>query len=352
MNLLQKTLEGIKPLDNERMIEARNRVNNLTKPVGSLGKLEDIAVRLSGITGNLYPEVDKKMVIVMAADNGVCDANVAAYPQEVSAIIARCMVLGIAGISVFSKLAGAQLKVIDLGIKEELCCEGIENKKIMKGTNNMTRGPAMTREQAIQAVETGIKSVFEAVESGINIIAAGEVGIGNTTTSSAVLAVLEDLTPEEVTGRGAGLDDEGLRHKVEMIRLAIDVNKPDKKDVIDVISKVGGLDIAGMAGIFLGAAYKRVPVIIDGFISSVAALAAVRMASLATDFMFPSHISAEAACGIVLDRLGMEPYLHMNMRLGEGSGAALAFQLIEAAGAMIREMKTFEEMGIQKQEYN
>lgn len=348
MELLQHTLKGIKPLDKQKMQEAKRRVDNLTKPVGSLGRIEEMAVKLSGITGKLYPDVDKKTVIVMAADNGVCNERVTSYPSEVTAIMAKGMAGGIAGVSVFSKLSGAQIKIIDLGIKGKFSCEGIENRKIMDGTENMARGPAMTREQAVKAIETGINAVLETVEQGCNIIATGEVGIGNTTTSSAVLAVLEGLPPEEVAGRGAGLDDDGVQHKIDIIHRTIKVNNPDRRDIIDVISKVGGLDIAGMTGIFLGAAYCRVPVIIDGFISSVAALSAVRMAPLALEYMFPSHLSAEKAGKLVMDSLGLEPYLHMNMRLGEGSGAVLIFQLIEAAAAMIKEMKTFDDLGIKK----
>lgn len=350
MEMLKEVIEGIKPLDRWAMKEARERIDNLTKPVGSLGKLEEIAVRLSGITGKVYPRVDKKAVIVMAADNGVCSEGVTAYPPEVTAIIARCMVEGIAGVSVFSKLCGARVRVIDIGMKEDVPGKGIENRKIMKGTGNIARGPAMTRYQAVKAIETGIKVAFESADMGDNIIATGEVGIGNTTTSSAVFAALEGLPPEEVTGRGAGLDDEGLQRKIRVIRKAIELNKPDSKDAIDVINKVGGLDIAGLVGIYLGAAYRRIPVVVDGYISSVAALAAAKIAPLCREYMLPSHISAEKGGSLVAQRLGLEPFLNMNMRLGEGSGAVLAFHMIEAATWMIREMKTFDDIGIKRAE--
>lgn len=348
MNLYENVMKGIKPLDSNKMNEAKERVDNLTKPVGSLGKLEEIAVRLSGITGELYPEVDKKTLIVMAADNGVYEEGVAAYPQEVTSIIAQCMVAGIAGVSVFAGLWGIDMKVIDVGIKGDETPAGLENRKIMSGTGNMAKGPAMARSQAVKAIETGIEAVFEAVDSGSRIIATGEVGIGNTTTSSAVLSVLEGLEPREVTGRGAGLDDQGLERKIKAIERAIEVNKPNPGDVMDVLSKVGGLDIAGMVGIYLGAAYRRVPVVVDGFISSVAALAAYKLNPLTRGFMFPSHLSAEKAGKLVMDRLGLKPYLDMDMRLGEGSGAVIAVQIIEAAARMMREMKTFDEMGIKK----
>lgn len=349
MELFKEVSEGIRPLDQERMKAARTRVDNLTKPVGSLGRLEDIAVQLSGIAGEMFPKADRKTLIVMAADNGVYEEGIAAYPQEVTAIIARCLTQGIAGAGVFARQWGVDLKVIDVGVKGEGDLEGIENRKIMHGTGNIARGPAMAREQAVKAIETGIRAVFDAVKEGSGIIATGEVGIGNTTTSSAVLSALEDIPPREVTGRGAGLDDMGLERKIKAIEDAIEINKPDRGDVIDVLSKVGGLDIAGLAGIYLGAAYKRVPVVIDGFISSVAALAAYRLNPLVHGYMFPSHRSAEKAGDTVLERLGLKPYLDMQMRLGEGSGAVIAMQIIEAAARMMQDMKTFDEIGIVKQ---
>ncbi|MBA1335448.1 MAG: Nicotinate-nucleotide--dimethylbenzimidazole phosphoribosyltransferase [Firmicutes bacterium] len=349
MELFKEVSSGIRPLDQEKMKAARARVDNLTKPVGSLGRLEDIAVQLSGITGEMFSQVDRKTLIVMAADNGVYDEGVAAYPQEVTGIIARCMIQGIAGVSVFARLWGVNLNVIDVGIKGEEELKGVENRKIMHGTGNMVKGPAMSREQAVKAIETGIQAVFEAVEGGSGIIATGEVGIGNTTTSSAVLSVLENVSPREVTGRGAGLDDMGLEQKIRTIEKAIEINEPDREDVVDVLSKVGGLDIAGMVGIYLGAAYKRVPVVIDGFISSVAALAACRLNPLAHGYMFPSHRSAEKAGDLVMERLGFKPYLDMQMRLGEGSGAIIAMQIIEAAARMMQDMKTFDEIGIARQ---
>ena len=346
MELLKKTVEGIKPLDQGSMSKARERVDNLTKPRGSLGRLEEIAVRLCGITGSITPDVGKKAVLVMAADNGVCSEGVAAYPQQVTALMARGMAEGTAGVAVFARIVGAHLKVFDLGMIEPVDHSAIINKRIRPGTANMAKGPAMERNEAVQAIETGIQAVFDAADSGYRMVAPGEVGIGNTTSASAVLAALEGLSPSLTTGRGAGLDDAGLSGKIEVVKRAIATNKPDPTDAVDIISKVGGLDIAGMTGIYLGAANKRIPVVIDGFISSVAALAAVKLNPLSLEYMFPSHLSAEKGGGPALERLGLKPCFNLGMRLGEGSGAVLMFYIIEAAAAALMQMKTFEEAGI------
>lgn len=348
MELLEKVTKGIEPADREMMRKARERVDNLTKPLGSLGRLEEMAVRLCGITGSTAPDVGKKTVIVMAADNGVCCEGVAAYPQQVTALMAKAMVDGTAGVAVFASLLGADIKVFDLGMKESVDYKGIISSRIRPGTANMAEGPAMTRDEAVLAIETGIRAAIDAADSGYRMIAVGEVGIGNTTTGSAVFAALEGLSPSQTTGRGAGLDDAALSAKIKVVERALAVNKPDPKDAVDVLGKVGGFDIAGMAGVFLGAAYRRIPVVIDGFISSVAALAAAKINPLATEYMFPSHLSAEKGGGLVLERLGLKPCLDLEMRLGEGSGAVLMFGIIEAAAAALVRMKTFDEAGIKR----
>lgn len=348
MKLLERVVKEIRPVDRTAMKGARERVDNLTKPIGSLGRMEEIAVRLCGIKGSLKPDTGKKTVIVMAADNGICNEGVAAYPQQVTTLMAKGMLDGTAGVAVFARMLGAGIRVIDIGMKETLTCPGITNRKVRQGTANMADGPAMSREEAIKAIETGIQTVFEAVDSEVGIIATGEVGIGNTTSSSAVLAALQGLDPAETTGRGAGLDQGGLETKIGVIKRALEKNKPDPTDAIDVIGKVGGLDIAGMTGVYLGSAYRRVPVVIDGFISSVAALAAIGLNPLAKEYMFPSHLSAEKGGGLVLQRLGLKPYLDLGMRLGEGSGAVLALYIIEAAARAITQMKTFDEIGIKR----
>jgi nicotinate-nucleotide--dimethylbenzimidazole phosphoribosyltransferase len=349
MELLKKVCESIVPLDRQMMTWARERMDNLTKPVGSLGRLEDIAVRLSGITGKQYPDVDRGTLIVMAADNGVWEEGVAAYPQQVTALMAKCMIDGFAGVSVLAKLSETEVRVIDIGIRGDIKHDRLENRRVMNGTMNMAKGPAMTYSQAIRAIETGIDVVFESIDKGSNVIATGEIGIGNTTTSSAVLAVLGGFDVAAVTGRGAGLDDKALADKIQTIKKAIELNNPNPEDPIDVLSKVGGLDIAGMAGVFLGSAFRRVPVIIDGFISSVAAMVASRLCQLSAEYMFPSHLSAEGGAGLALKALGMTPYFDMGMRLGEGSGAVMALLLLKAAVGIMKGMKTFEEVGITKQ---
>lgn len=346
MGLLEEIIEGIKPVDRDIMKRARERVDNLTKPLGSLGRMEDMAVRLCGITGGIVPDIHKKAVIVMAADNGVYSEGVASYPQQVTALMAKGMIEGSAGVAVFAQVVGADLFVYDLGMKKPLNHRGIIDKRIRPGTANMAEGPAMTRDETVQAIEVGIEAVSNAVGSGYGIVGTGEVGIGNTTSASAVMAVLEGIEPEKTTGRGAGLDDAGLLNKIKSVERAIIKNKPNPADAVDVLSKVGGLDIAGMTGMYLGSAYYRVPIIIDGFISSVAALAAVRLNPLASEFMFSSHLSAEKGCSLALERLGHKPCFDLGMRLGEGSGSVLMFHIIEAAAAALTQMKTFEEAGI------
>ena len=348
MDLFEKVVKGIELPGRAEMEEAKERVDNLTKPVGSLGRLEEIAVRLCGITGSMAPDTGKKTAIVMAADNGVCSEGVAAYPQQVTALMAKGMVEGTAGVAVFARMLGADIRVIDIGMKEPAACRGIINRRIRPGTANMSEGPAMSRDEAVRAIETGIQAVFEAVDTGSRVIAVGEVGIGNTTSGSAVLAALEGLDPALTTGRGAGLAREGLAAKVKVVESAIRINKPDPADAVDVISKVGGLDIAGMTGAYLGASFRRIPVVIDGFISSVAALAAKRINPVTREYMFPSHLSAEKGGGLALERLGLKPYLDLDMRLGEGSGAVLALNIIEAAARSLKQMKTFDEIGIKR----
>lgn len=346
MALLKEVVEGIEPVDGDSMERAKKRADSLTKPLGSLGRMEEIAIRLCGITAGLRPDVSKKAVIVAAADNGVCKENVTAYPQEVTALMAKAMAEGTAGVAVFAKVIGADLIVYDLGMKKPIDCGAIINKRIRPGTANIARGPAMTRAEAVRAIETGVETVFDAVDDGYRLIATGEVGIGNTTTASAVMAALGGIDPEKTTGRGAGLDDAGLLEKIKVVKRAIAINMPAGDDAVDVLSKVGGLDIAAMAGMYLGAAYRRVPIVIDGFISSVAALAAAKLNPLSLEYMFPSHLSDEKGCALALEKLGHKPCFDLGMRLGEGSGAVLMFYIIEAAVAAFLQMKTFEEAGI------
>ncbi|MDD3705498.1 MAG: nicotinate-nucleotide--dimethylbenzimidazole phosphoribosyltransferase [Clostridiaceae bacterium] len=346
MGSIEKITAGIRPAYKDSMNEAAERLDKLIKPIGSLGKLEGLAVKISGITGKQNNEFNKKVIIIMASDNGVVEEGVSAAPKEVTSLMTLSMLKGVSGVCVLSKHAGADIRVVDIGVGSDLDYPGLINRKIRKSTSNIAIGPAMSREEAILAIETGIETVSQLVEDGYSLFGTGEMGIGNTSTSSAVAMAFLGCSSEEVVGKGVGLTEEGYANKKSVIDRAIRVNKPDPEDPIDVISKVGGFDIAGMAGCFLGAAYHRVPIVIDGFISAVAALTAYRINPLVKDFMIPSHLSEEPGYRIVINEMGLKPMLDLNMRLGEGSGCPLAFNLIEAAEVIISDMATFEEATI------
>ncbi|MGI6584837.1 MAG: nicotinate-nucleotide--dimethylbenzimidazole phosphoribosyltransferase [Lutisporaceae bacterium] len=346
MELFEKTVAGIRPAYEESMKKAAERLDKLVKPIGSLGKLEDLAIKISGITGKQMNSFEKKVTIIMASDNGVVEEGVSAAPQEVTALMTINFLKGITGVCVLSKHAGADIRVVDIGVASDLGYPGLINRKIRKGTFNMSKGPAMSREEAIKAIETGIEMVSLLVKEGYSLFGTGEMGIGNTSTSSAVAMAFLGCSSEEAVGKGVGLTEEGYANKKSVIERAISVNKPDPEDPIDVLSKVGGFDIAGMTGCFLGAAYHRVPIVIDGFISAAAALAAYRINPLVKDFIIPSHLSEEPGYRLVINDIGLEPLLDLNMRLGEGSGCPLAFNIIEAAEVIISDMATFDEATI------
>lgn len=346
---LDEAIELIRDLDKDSMKKAKMKLDNLTKPLGSLGKLEDIVQRLAGIFGCASPMVDKKAIIVMCADNGVYDEKVSSCPKEVTSSVTKNFTRGITGINVFAKMTGADLLVFDIGVDDDLSFySGIINKKIRRGTDNIVKGSAMTREEALTAIEIGIDAMGQLKEKGYNIVATGEMGIGNTTTSSAMAAVLMQISPYEVVGKGAGLTSDGLNNKIEVVKRSIEINKPNCNDPIDVISKVGGFDIAGLTGCFIGAAAYRIPIIIDGFISSVAALAAIKIEPKVRDFIFPSHASAEPGGMKVLSAMNFEPIFLLDMRLGEGTGAALAFMVFDAATEAYNKMGTFEDAIIEQ----
>lgn len=344
MNLLEKTLNSIEDLHEKSMLKARERLNCLIKPPGSLGKLETMAIQIAGITGQVNNSLSKKVIIIMAADNGVIEEGISVAPAEVTALVTKCMTEGGTGVSVLARHAGSDLMVVDIGVNQEMNYPGIINKKIRYGTGNILKEPAMTRAEAIKAIETGIETVIEAKDRGFQLIGTGETGMGNTTTSSAILSLYGACDIEEVTGRGAGLSDEGVKKKIDVIRKSIELKYPDISDPIDVISKVGGLDIAGLAGVYLGCASERIPVVIDGFISGVAALMAIKLNKKTRNFMFPSHMSAERGGKKLMECLSMEPMFYMDMRLGEGTGCAFAFSVIEEAAKLINEMYTFKEV--------
>jgi len=342
MMTISETIAQITPPDRAAMDKAWQIWDNKCIPLRSLGKLEEMVVRLCGIFGTTAPKIHKRAVVVMAGDNGVLEENVTQSDHQVTTTVTCNMTKANATICVLSKLAGADVFPVDIGILDDVDCPGVYKRNVMHGTANMTKGPAMPREKAEEAVETGIRFVSELVDAGYNLFATGEMGIGNTTTSSAMASVLLDVAPEKVTGRGAGLSTPGLERKINAIKKAIEVNRPDKHDPMDVLAKVGGLDIAGLCGCFIGAAARKVPILIDGFISSVAALCAVRMAPGAIDYIFPSHVSAEPAGAMVLETMGLEAVLHADMCLGEGSGAVTCFQLFDYALTAYEQIPTFE----------
>ncbi|WP_432662769.1 nicotinate-nucleotide--dimethylbenzimidazole phosphoribosyltransferase [Wukongibacter baidiensis] len=346
MELLRQTLEKIGPLDDETMERSRTRVDNLIKPKGSLGKLEEIVVRLSGITGELFPKVDNKAVIVMAGDHGVYEEGVAPDPQILTAVQACNFPKGITGVCALAKQAKADVITVDVGVASDLNEPRVINRKIKYGTDNMAKGPAMTREDAIKALEVGIEIADDEIKKGRNLLTTGEMGIGNTTPSAAIVSVLGGYDPHEIAGRGAGLPVERLVHKANVIKKAIETNKPDMKDGIDVLSKVGGFEIGAMAGVMLAGAGNRVPVVVDGFIATAAALIACTIEPKVKNYLFASHVSMEKGAAKASELLGLEPMLNMGMRLGEGTGAVLTFNIIESAVYMNREMITFEEAGI------
>jgi len=344
---IDQLIKNIRPLDDDAMQKAAARLNKLTKPVGSLGVLEDLAIQLAGITGEVMPKVVNKMVVVMAGDHGVVEEGVSPAPQAVTTQMVYNFINGGAGINVLSRYVGAQVKVVDIGVADKnLHNPNLLSRKVRLGTANMAKGPAMSREEALQAIQVGVDVAVGEIDRGVNLLGTGEMGIGNTTSSSAILKVYTDAALSSIVGRGVGLNDEGVLNKIKVIETALLVNRPNPADPMDVLAKVGGLEIAGMAGLFLGAAARQVPIVIDGFISGVAALIAYNLAPQVKGYLIASHLSEEPGHKLVLESLGLEPMLRMRLRLGEGTGAALAFQIIEAATRVISEMATFEEAGV------
>ncbi len=344
---LAALVERIEPLDDGAMRRARARQDQLTKPPGSLGRLEELAIQIAGITGRDRPRVDRKAVIVLAADHGVAAAGVSAYPQAVTAQMVQNFLAGGAAINVLSQRAGVRVVVADLGVAVDLPPHPfLITRKIGRGTRNMTEGPAMTPDQALTAVIAGVEIVDAEIERGLDLVGTGEMGIGNTTASSAITAVLTGAAPGAVTGRGTGIDDRAWARKVAAIERAISLNRPDPDDPLDVLSKVGGYEIAGLVGVILGSASHRVPVVLDGFISGAAALAASKICPRVRDYLVAGHRSAEAGHGVILEYLGLAPLLDLGLRLGEGTGAVLAMHLIDDAVALLDEMATFAEAGV------
>jgi nicotinate-nucleotide--dimethylbenzimidazole phosphoribosyltransferase len=349
-DLLSATIRSIKPLDQAAMSQARARQDTLTKPAGSLGRLEDLSIQLAGIRGQPRPQIKHKAIVVMAADHGVMTEGTSAFPQEVTAQMVLNFVHGGAAINVISRQIGARVVVVDIGVAGQTLFPGVLDRKIAGGTQNMCRGPAMTADQAVRALETGIEVIEDEIEKGLDIVGTGEMGIGNTTASSAICAAITGRTVAEVTGRGTGLDDRQLQHKIEIVRQALAVNRPDALKPLEVLAKVGGFEIGGLAGVMLGAAARRVPAVVDGFISGAAALIAASLSPPAKDYFIAAHISVEPGHRRLLEYLGLRPLLDFNMRLGEGTGAALGIALAETSCLILNEMATFAEAGVSVKE--
>ncbi len=344
---MQKELDAlvreVLPLDRSAMTAAEEYQARLAKPPGSLGRLEEISIQLAGITGRVHNALNKKQLLVFAADNGVVAEGVSSAPQSVTKQQTINLMRGKTGAAVLAKHFGCGLTVCDVGVNADIYESTVLNRKIAYGTQNICTGPAMTREQTLQAILTGAE-IARTVDA--DVIGVGEMGIGNTTTSSAVLAVLLGADVEAVTGRGGGITEESFRKKKAVIRTAIEVNRPDRDDVVGVLSKVSGFDLAAMCGAFLGAAAARRPAVIDGLISAAAALCAVRLCPNVHGYLVPSHASFEIGYRLAMEAMDLRPLFDLGMRLGEGSGCPLAFQVLDAACAVINDMATFDEAGI------
>jgi len=339
-------IERIGPLEGDAMKRAQARLDSLTKPPGSLGKLEAIAKQVAGIAGDPMPDLSRKAVVVMAGDHGVCEEGVSAFPPEVTPQMVLNFLNGGAAVNVLARQAGAEVVCVDVGVNAELEHPGLVSRKVRRGTGNIARGPAMTAEEAAAAIVAGCKVVAELAEAGTRVFATGEMGIGNTTPSAAILIVLGGLTAAQAVGRGTGIDDARLLHKMSVVERAIEANAADANDPLDVLAKLGGLEIAGLVGVILGAAAHRAPVVIDGFISSAAALIASKLAPQSVPYMIASHMSLEHGHRSMLEAIGLSPMIHLDMRLGEGTGAVLSFHFLDAASRLMREMATFEDAGV------
>ena len=346
-DLIDRTVNEIIPLDESAMDAARARQDQLTKPLGSLGRLEELSIRLAGIFGVATPRISKKTVILAAGDHGVVAEGISAYPQDVTPAMVMNFLGGGAAINVLAGHAGANIVVIDAGVAADLPEHPqLRSAKMGRGTENIAVGPAMTREQAIQCLELGIETAREQIAAGADLLSCGDMGIGTTTPSSAITSVITGAATDITTGRGTGLDDAGLAHKSTIVQRAIDVNKPEPKDGLDVLMKIGGFEIGVLAGVYLGAAAGKRPVVVDGFISGAAALIAYAIAPNAAQSFIASHQSVEPGHRISLSHMGLEPLLELGMRLGEGSGAALAIPIVEAAAKCLSDMTTFAEAGV------
>ncbi|MCX7913426.1 MAG: nicotinate-nucleotide--dimethylbenzimidazole phosphoribosyltransferase [Thermodesulfovibrionales bacterium] len=352
-SFIKHTISKIEPVESIYYDIAQRHLDNLTKPLGSLGRLEEFAKRIFGIRKGLDIDVSKKVIFTFAGDHGVTEEGVSAYPREVTKQMVYNFLRGGAGINVLARHAGATVVVVDIGVDYDFgSLEGLVSKKVMFGTNNMVKGPAMSKEQAENSVIVGVELANEYYQRGYRIFGTGDMGIGNTTPSSAIAALLTGKPIPEVTGKGTGISDDSYKRKIKAIERAIEINNPNPKDPLDVLAKVGGTEIGGIAGIILGAASNRIPVVIDGFISTAGALIAYEMQPVVKDYIFAGHMSAENGHRVMLEKIGLKPILNLDLRLGEGTGAALAMLMIEAGIKIYREMATFGEAGVSNEIQN
>src|SRR5574340_92137 len=348
---LEEVLTRIRPLDPHLLDKAQSRLDRLTKPLGSLGRLEELAARYVMITGELKPNLPRGAVFTFAADHGVAMEGVSAYPREVTAQMVLNFLRGGAGVNVLARHVGVDVRVVDIGVAYEFGrVPGLIQKKVMMGTKNLLLEPAMSREQATEALQVGVDLATEAAREGIGLIGTGDMGIGNTTPSAAITAVMTGRPVAGVTGRGTGIDESAHAHKVAIIQQALDRHRPNQADALDVLAKVGGLEIGGLAGLMLGAAAARVPVVLDGFIAGAAALIAVGLQPRCRDYLIASHRSVEGGHQAILDHLGLKPLFDLDLRLGEGTGACLGMGLVQASIKILTEMATFDEAGVSERD--
>ncbi len=346
MELLENTLKQITGPNEEVKKQARDKWDSLLKPMGSLGTLEEVTIKIAGMTGKIINRIDKRAIVVMCADNGVVEEGVSSAPQIFTKVLTESMPKGITGVATLGKFTNTDVITVNLGVIGDIEDPRIINKKIKEGTQNFTKGPAMAYDEAVKSIEIGIEIGNKLYSEGYDILGTGEVGIGNTTTSAAVVSALSGLDVDLVCGKGAGLTEEQFRNKKAVIRRGIALNKPNKEDPIDVVAKVGGFDIGGMCGLFLSAAKNKKPIIVDGFISSAAAYCAVKLHPLVKEYIIPSHLSGEPGARYVMDELKLKPMFSLGMRLGEGTGCTLAFNIIEAGMYTLENMGTFDDVSM------
>jgi len=347
MDIVQTTLTRIKPVNSKLLAQTQAKLDNKTKPPGSLGRLEEFARRVAAINGTLEPDTSRKVVFTFAGDHGIVEEGVSLYPKEVTTQMVFNFLAGGAGVNVLARHVGAEVRVVDVGVDHDFDnAPGMLHRKVARGTRNFAKGPAMTREETLAALQVGIELADACKTEGIGLIGTGEMGIGNTSPSSAIIAAISGLSVRDLTHRGTGINDTALEHKIRVIEQGLALNKPDAKDPLDVLTKVGGLEIAAIAGLVLGCAANSIPVVIDGFISTAGALIASELHPHVRDYIFAAHQSVEIGHSFMLERIGVRPILDLDFRLGEGTGAALAMGLIDAGVKVLKEMATFEQAGV------